>query len=186
MVCRKIQSPIGDHNSPTVSGLPSVVISTSMSASHQATTLKPTVKWNVSTKSSPISSAPIVIGIRPTGVAISFGPNMLRTPSVNQPPHTLPMCIGFPTSLIPLVGEPSDLPAINSWLQQSERTWNEAHVHLQRAVRQTKGQADRRRRHNPNYQQGQCVWLSTRDQRLQLPCKNSVPGTWVPSKLSDK
>ncbi len=31
----------------------------------------------------------IVIGIRPTGVAISFGPNMLRIPSVNQPQVSL-------------------------------------------------------------------------------------------------
>ncbi|KAI2667413.1 Transposon Tf2-6 polyprotein [Labeo rohita] len=45
--------------------------------------------------------------------------------------------------------EPSKLPAVNSWFQQSEETWNRAHVHLQSAIRRTETQANRRRRPNP-------------------------------------
>ncbi len=89
----------------------------------------------------------------------------------------------FQPPLIPWSGEPSDLPAVNSWLQRSERTWNEAHVHLQRAVRRTKEQADRRRHPDPNYQPGQWVWLSTHDQRLRLPCRKLSPRYVGPFKI---
>ncbi len=90
--------------------------------------------------------------------------NSLRKPATGLTPFQ--SVLGFQPPLFPWSGEPSDLPAVNSWLQQSERTWNEAHVHLQWAVRRTKEQADRRRRPDPNYQPGQWVWLSIRDQRL--------------------
>ncbi len=59
------------------------------------------------------------------------------------------------------------------------RTWNTAHVHLQHAVRRVREQADRHRRPGPPYARGQWVWLSTRDLRLRLRAKSSVPGTWV-------
>ncbi len=42
---------------------------------------------------------------------------------------------GFQPPLFPWSGEPSELPAVDSWLQRSEETWNEAHVHLQWAIR---------------------------------------------------
>ncbi|KAL0163388.1 hypothetical protein M9458_042784, partial [Cirrhinus mrigala] len=64
-----------------------------------------------------------------------------------------------------------------------EETWNRAHVHLQRAVRRTQAQADRRRRPNPAYEPGQWVWLSTRDLRLRLPCKKLSPRYVGPLKI---
>ncbi len=110
-----------------------------------------------------------------------YAQNSLRKPATGLTPF---QCVlGFQPPLFSWSVEPSDLPAINSWLQQSERTWNEAHVHLQRAARRTKEQADRRRHHNPNYQPGQWVWLSTRDQRLRLPCRKLSPRYVGPIKI---
>ncbi|KAL0147487.1 hypothetical protein M9458_057202 [Cirrhinus mrigala] len=102
-----------------------------------------------------------------------YAQNSLRKPSTNLTPF---QCIlGYQPPLFPWSGEPSELPTVNSWFQHSEETWNQAHVHLQRAVRRTRIQADRRRRPNPPYEPGQWVWLSTRDLRLRLPFKKLSP-----------
>ncbi|KAI2665814.1 Transposon Tf2-9 polyprotein [Labeo rohita] len=98
-----------------------------------------------------------------------YAQNSLRKPATQLTPF---QCIlGFQRPLFPWSGEPSELPAVNAWFQQSEETWNQAHVHLQRAIRRTQTQVDRRRRPNPPYAPGQWVWLSTRDLWLRLPCK---------------
>ncbi|KAI2650806.1 Transposon Tf2-6 polyprotein [Labeo rohita] len=110
-----------------------------------------------------------------------YAQNSIRKASTNLTPF---QCIlGFQPPLFPWSGEPSDLPAVNSWFQRSEETWNRAHVHLQRAVRRTQVQADRRRRPNPAYEPGQWVWLSTRDLRLCLPCKKLSPRYVGPFKI---
>ncbi|KAL0154021.1 hypothetical protein M9458_050680 [Cirrhinus mrigala] len=111
-----------------------------------------------------------------------YAQNSIRKPSTNLTPF---QCIlGFQPPLFPWSGEPSELPAVNSWFQQSEETWNLAHVHLQRAIRRTKTQADRRRQAGPPYEPGQWVWLSTRDLRLRLPCKKLSPRYVGPFKIS--
>ncbi|KAI2655839.1 Transposon Tf2-6 polyprotein [Labeo rohita] len=74
----------------------------------------------------------------------------------------------------PATGEPSSLPALDHWLQRSEETWNQAHVHLQRAVRRLVEQADRHRRRNPAYESGQWVWLSTKTSVFNNPAENSI------------
>lgn len=42
--------------------------------------------------------------------------------------------LGYQPPLFPWSGEPSNLPSVKEWLQQSEETWNLAHHHLQHAV----------------------------------------------------
>ncbi|XDV26708.1 hypothetical protein PO909_030346 [Leuciscus waleckii] len=102
-----------------------------------------------------------------------YAQNSLHKPSTGLTPF---QCVlGFQPPLFPWSGEPTDLPAVDAWLRRSEETWNTAHVHLQRAVRQFRLQADRRRRGGPIFRPGQWAWLSTRDLRLRLPCKKLSP-----------
>ncbi|KAI2650126.1 Transposon Tf2-6 polyprotein [Labeo rohita] len=64
-----------------------------------------------------------------------YAQNSLRKPSTNLTPF---QCIlGFQPPLFPWSGEPSELPAVDSWIRRSEETWDQAHVHLQIAVRRT-------------------------------------------------
>ncbi len=82
---------------------------------------------------------------------------------------------GYHPPLFPWSGESSDLPSVTHWFQESERVWDSAHQHLQRAVRRHKQHADVRRATTPIFHPGQKVWLSTRDIRLRLPCKKLSP-----------
>lgn len=91
--------------------------------------------------------------------------------------------LGFQTPLFPWAGEPSEVPAVNIWLQRSERVWYLAHVHLQRAINRQKVKADWLRRPSPNYIPGQWVWLYTRDLRVRLPCKKLSPKYVGPFKI---
>ncbi|KAL0177558.1 hypothetical protein M9458_026452, partial [Cirrhinus mrigala] len=64
-----------------------------------------------------------------------YAQNSIQKPSTNMTPF---QCVlGFQPPLFPWSGEPSDLPAVDSWFRQSEATWNRVHIHLQRADRGT-------------------------------------------------
>ncbi|KAG1953761.1 hypothetical protein F2P79_009276, partial [Pimephales promelas] len=89
------------------------------------------------------------------------------TPPVNHRTHAV--------SVFPWSGEPSEVPAVNHWFEQSERVWDSAHIHLQQPVRRHTTQANARRSETPQYQPGKKVWLSTRDIRLCLPCRKLSP-----------
>ncbi len=110
-----------------------------------------------------------------------YAQNSLQKASTGLTPF---QCImGFQPPLFPWSGEPTEVPAINDWLQRSENIWNQAHTHLLHAIRRQKLQADRHRRPNPEYTPGQWVYLSTRDLRLKLPCRNLSPRDVDPFKI---
>ncbi|KAK3532853.1 hypothetical protein QTP70_000252 [Hemibagrus guttatus] len=89
---------------------------------------------------------------------------------------TLFQCVlGYQPPLFPWSGEPFDVPAVEEWYQRSQEVWERAHVHLQRAVRRQRIQADWHHRPHPSYRVGQKVWLSTRNLHLKLPCRKLSP-----------
>uniref|UniRef100_A0A8C1RAU7 Chromo domain-containing protein n=1 Tax=Cyprinus carpio TaxID=7962 RepID=A0A8C1RAU7_CYPCA len=102
-----------------------------------------------------------------------YAQNSLRQDTTGLTPF---QCIlGYQPPLFPWSGEPSEVPAVNTWFEASERVWDSAHIHLQRGVRRHQSQADTKRGDTPQYQPGQKVWLSTRDIRLHLPCRKLSP-----------
>jgi len=110
-----------------------------------------------------------------------YAQNSLQKPATGLTPFKC--VLGFQPPLFPWSGEPSELPAVNEWLQWSEETWNCSHIHLQRAIRRQEIQANRHQRPAPEYTPGQWVWLSTRDLRLWQPCKKLSPRYVGPFKI---
>ncbi|XP_067305532.1 uncharacterized protein [Pseudorasbora parva] len=98
--------------------------------------------------------------------------------SSNHRPNTFQCVLGYQPLFFPWSGEPSGVPAVDYWFRESERVWDEAQHQLQRALSRCKLTADLRRSTTPSFQPGQKVWLSTRDIRLCLPCRNLSPRAW--------
>ncbi len=124
-----------------------------------------------------LSCEPSATATSTLGTSSLAGPSTLRIPSGNHLLDSLPSSsvLGYQPPMFPWDGEPSDVSAVDYWFRESERVWDEAHHHLQRALRRSKMTADLRRSDAPSYQPGQKVWLSTRENRLHLPCKELAP-----------
>ncbi|KAI2645614.1 Transposon Ty3-I Gag-Pol polyprotein [Labeo rohita] len=81
-----------------------------------------------------------------------YAQNSLRQDTTGLTPF---QCVlGYQPPLFPWTEEPSNVPAVDHWFRESERVWDSAHIHLQRAVQQHKRFADVRRRPAPNSTQG--------------------------------
>ncbi len=96
------------------------------------------------------------------------------SPSRHHQIDSLQMRTRSPTPVLPvdrraLGGSRSGL------LVPSERGWDSAHIHLQRAVRRHKTFADTCHSNTPTFQPGNKVWLSTRELRLCQPCRKLSP-----------
>lgn len=102
-----------------------------------------------------------------------YAQNSLHQPTTGLTPF---QCVlGHQPPMFPWTGEPSEVPAVNKWFQESERVWARAHRHLRQALQRRRRCADARRSQAPAYAVGQKVWLSTRDLRMKHPCKKLRP-----------
>ncbi|KAI2660339.1 Transposon Tf2-6 polyprotein [Labeo rohita] len=92
--------------------------------------------------------------------------------------------LGYQPPMLPWSEEPSDVPSLDFWFQESERVWDSAHHHLQEAIRRFTQHADTRCTSTPRCTSGQKVWLSTRNIHLRLSCKKLTLKPYHPPVLS--
>ncbi|KAK6293491.1 hypothetical protein J4Q44_G00358170 [Coregonus suidteri] len=93
--------------------------------------------------------------------------------------------LGYQPVLAPWHQSQTEAPAVDDWFRSAEEMWNAAHVHLQRAVRRQKANADCHRSEAPVFVPGDRVWLSTRNLPLRLPCRKLSPWPVVAGPLQE-
>ncbi len=116
-----------------------------------------------------------------------YAQNSLRQSSTGLTPF---QCVlGYQPPMFPWDGEPSDVPAVDYWFRESERVWDEAHHHLQQALRRRKMTADLQRSDAPSYAPRFVGYFTIQKQinpvtfQLNLPPQYRIPSTFHVSLL---
>lgn len=85
-------------------------------------------------------------------------------------------CIpGFKAPLFSWSWEPSKVPSVHYWFQESERVWDSTLHHVQGVIQYQNGHAGVQRTSTPSYQPRLKVWHSTKDIQLCLPRRKLSP-----------
>ncbi|KAI2644849.1 Transposon Tf2-9 polyprotein [Labeo rohita] len=114
---------------------------------------------------------------------VEYAQNSLRQDTTGLTPF---QCVlGYQPPLFPWTEEPSNVPAVDHWFRESERVWDSAHIHLQRAVQQHKRFADVRRRPAPEFHPGDMILRRINEVtfQLQLPPRYRIHPTFHVSLL---
>uniref|UniRef100_A0A3B1J2C0 Gypsy retrotransposon integrase-like protein 1 n=1 Tax=Astyanax mexicanus TaxID=7994 RepID=A0A3B1J2C0_ASTMX len=83
--------------------------------------------------------------------------------------------LGYQPPLAPWTVVSSDVPAVDDWMNRSERVWEETHRQVSEVLQRYKEQSDKHRGDTPHFQPGDRVWLSTRDFRFEGCCRKLLP-----------
>lgn len=108
--------------------------------------------------------------------------NQLTSSSTGLSPFEI--VTGYPPAFLPGSTTDGPVPSANASVQRLRRLWKRARQNLQRASKQHKRQADRRRRVAVVYRPGDRVWVSTKGLPIQTESRKLSPRYVGPFRVS--